>query len=569
MIATRVSATLMLVLWAGCTGAVGGGDIQRPTGPAGNDPGDPGTLPPGGGGPGSGGVLCQETAPLVAAARRLTRDQYVNTLRDLLGDSAIAMAQQIAKDDSSATIAFDPRSLIVSPDWASDAMTVAEAVAKGAVANITSIAPCATPANEQGCATTFITTFGKRAYRRPLDLAEVDGLKKIYDIGAKNGGYSHGVEVVLRGMLQSPAFLYRLELGQKAGSTAGSVKLSSHEVATRLAFLLWNSTPDQALLDAADGNKLGTDAEIAAAARRLLADPRARETLTSFHGRWFGIGGLSEVPKDPAKYPQFDDKLITAMSTEVKMFVDDVLFKGDGRMESLFTSGFTYVDATLAPLYKVAAPAGGAFTRVDLNPAQRAGILTNAGIISAHTFDDASQPIHRGKFVREALLCTVLPDPPPDLNVMPPVPTPGVSTRQKLIEHSNTPSCKVCHVMMDPIGFGFEGYDGLGRFLTVDSNGQPVDNSGELTGTKDADGPFHGAVELSKKLSTSASVRDCLIGNVVRFAQGPDAADDSCVQQKMNAAFDATKHDVKELFVSMARVDSFRYRRAIAGEVLP
>jgi hypothetical protein len=122
---------------------------------------------------------------------------------------------------------------------------------------------------------------------------------------------------------------------------------------------------------------------------------------------------------------------------------------------------------------------------------------------------------------------------------------------------------------MDPIGFGFEGYDGLGRFLTVDSNGQPVDNSGELTGTKDADGPFHGAVELSKKLSQSASVRDCLIGNVVRFAQGPDAADDSCVQQKMNAAFDAAQHDVKELFVSMARVDSFRYRRAIAGEVLP
>ena len=302
----------------------------------------------------------------------------------------------------------------------------------------------------------------------------------------------------------------------------------------------------------------------------MLADPRARETLTSFHGRWFGIGGLSEVPKDPVKYPQFDDKLVTAMSTEVKMFVDDVLFKGDGRMESLFTSAFTYVDATLAPLYKVAAPAGGAFARVELNPAQRAGILTNAGIIAAHTFDDASQPIHRGKFVREALLCTVLPDPPPDLNVMPPV-------RHARRLHPAKAARALEHAVVQGLprddgirsGLGSRATTAWDVFCTVDSNGQPVDNSGELTGTKDADGPFHGAVELAKKLSTSASVRDCLVGNVVRFAQGPDAADDSCVQQKMNASFDAAKHDVKELFVSMARVDSFRYRRAIAGEVLP
>jgi hypothetical protein len=301
----------------------------------------------------------------------------------------------------------------------------------------------------------------------------------------------------------------------------------------------------------------------------MLADPRARETLTEFHGRWLGIGGLADAPKDPDKYPQFDEKMVASMNTELKMFVDEVLFKGDGRIESLFTSGFTFVDSTLASLYKVGAPAGGAFARVEFNPAQRAGILTSAGIIAAHTFDDGSQAIHRGKFIREALLCTALPDPPPELNVMPPVPQPGVSTRQRLAEHSALPACKVCHELMDPIGFGFEGYDGLGRFLTTDSNGQPVDNSGELTGTKDADGPFKGAVELAKKLSNSASVRDCLIGNVVRFAQGPEAAGDSCVQQKMNVAFDAAKHDIRELFVAMTQTGSFHYRRAIAGEVLP
>jgi hypothetical protein len=580
MTETRLGSLLLFLASIGCVGSVS--DPEHASKPGTPTPGVPGTPSTPAGPPvvtgGSamipigtlGGVSCQEAAPPVTAARRLTRDQYVNTIRDLIGVPTLMAGGDLPNDDVGDNVFPDPRTLIVSPDWASNAMSAAEVAAKAAVANLQTLVPCTPAAGaESACATKFILTFGKRAYRRPLDATEVAGLIKLYDSGARNGGYQHGIEVVVRGMLQSPSFLYRVELGQRAGSSGSAVSLAPYEVASRLSYLVWNSMPDQVLMDAADNDRLSTPDQIAAQARRMMADPRAHATLTSFHQRWLGIDGLTDVPKDPMKYPQYDEKLQTSMRTELGMFLDDVLFKGDGKLESLFTSHFAYVDAALAPLYGVPAPAGGAFTRVDLDPTQRAGIVTDVGLITAHTFVDESSAIHRGKFVREALLCVTPPDPPADLMVMPPEPKPGVSNRERLVEHSTTPSCKACHVMMDPIGFGFEAYDGLGRFRTVDANGKPFDDSGELTMTKDANGTFKGPVGLAAKLAGSSDVRDCLIGNVVRFAQGPDAAGDACVQQKLSAVFEQSKHDIKELFVAIARTDGFRYRRAIAGEVLP
>jgi hypothetical protein len=574
----RLGSVLLFLASIGCVGSVV--DPAHQSAP-GTNPTTPGTSHPGGppmatGGSAMvpmgtlGGVSCQEAAPPVTAARRLTRDQYVNTVRDLIGSPSLMAGTDLPNDDLNDNVFADPRSLIVSPDWAANAMSAGEAVAKAAVANLQTLVPCAPAAGaETACATKFIATFGKRAYRRPLDAAEIAGLVKVYSDGARNGGYEHGVEVTVRAMLQSPAFLYRLELGQKTGSSGSAVRLSSYEVASRLSYLVWNSMPDQLLFEAADKDLLASPELIAVQARRMLNDPRAHKTLTDFHGRWLGIDGLADAPKDPTRYPQFDEKLTASMRTELQMYVDDVLFKGDGKLESLFTSHFTYVDASLAPLYGVTAPAGGAFARVDLDPTQRAGILTSVGLLTAHTFADESSAVHRGKFVRESLLCNTPPDPPADLMVMPPDPKPGVSQRERLAEHSVVPSCKACHVLMDPIGFAFEAYDGLGKFRSVDVNGKPFDDSGELTMTKDANGTFKGPLGLAQKLAVSSDVRSCLVGNVVKYVQGPDTAADACLNQKLSGVFEESRHDIKELFVGLARTDGFRYRRAIDGEVLP
>jgi hypothetical protein len=434
---------------------------------------------------------------------------------------------------------------------------------------MSALVPCEPTRGDRACADKFIASFGKRAFRRPLEAEETSALGKVYEVGEKNGGFTHGIEVVVRALLQSPSFLYRLELGQKAGSSGSSVRLAGYEVAARLSYLFWNTTPDQELMDAAEAGKLATGDEIVAQARRLMADPRAQRTISEFHGRWLGVDGLGAFAKDPDKYPQFGDKLVASMRTELQMFVGDVLWKGDGKLETLLTAPFTYVDANLAPIYGVTAPT--AFTRVDLDGGKRGGLLTRASVITAHTFADESEPIHRGKFVRQNLLCTIPPEPPADLMVEPPVAKPGQSARQRLADHATMPACKGCHQLMDPIGFGFEAYDGIGRFRTTDANGKPIDDTGALDGVKDIPGTvtFHGPVELGQKLAGSVQVRDCLISNVIKFASGLDAASDTCVQQKLTTAYEDAKHDIRELFVAITKTSGFRFRRAIPGEVLP
>jgi Protein of unknown function (DUF1592)/Protein of unknown function (DUF1588)/Protein of unknown function (DUF1595)/Protein of unknown function (DUF1585)/Protein of unknown function (DUF1587) len=559
---------ILLVTIVGCTGYVG--EPSERSARAGGH-GANGANGPSGGGTGAGLPStgdCQEEVPLVTAARRLTRTQYANILRDLRLDAKGTAAEQLPVDDAGDEVAPDPRSMIVTSDWAASAMSAAEMAAKMAVADLSTLLPCDPASGEEACARQFIGAFGQRAYRRPLETTEVDSLMKVYGVGAKGGGFTHGIEVALRAVLQSPSFLYVLELGQPEGSSEEAVHLTPYEVASRLSFLFWNTTPDDALLAAAADDKLSTRDDIAVQARRLLADPKAEDPLAQFHGKWLGIDGLASVNKDPAKYAAFDDKLAASMRTELDLYVKDVLFQGDGRLESLFESHFTYVDALVAPLYGIEPPAGGGFARVDLDPKERAGILTNVGIITSHTMADASQAIHRGKFVRERLLCSPLQDPPPTLMVTPPEPKPGVSTRERLKEHSNNPACEGCHKMMEPIGFGFEAYDGLGQHQMTDPNGQPVDDSGTLDMT-DVDGPFHGPVELGQKLAKSAQVRECVASTLVRYARGPEADDDACVRQKLVTAFDAKNHDIKELIVAITQTDGFSYRHVIEGEQLP
>jgi hypothetical protein len=272
--------------------------------------------------------------------------------------------------------------------------------------------------------------------------------------------------------------------------------------------------------------------------------------------------------KDPERYPTFDEKLGASMKSELERMFEDGLFAGDGRVQSLLTTRVGFVDAGLAKLYGIKAPAAAGLTRVDLDPAQRTGILSRAGLLTSHTFADASAPIHRGLFVRERLLCASPPNPPADLAIVAPEPPPNVSNREALAAHRADPACKPCHELMDPIGFAFGDYDGIGGWLTTDG-GRPVDSSGYIVQSKDIDGSFRGVAELARKLSGSAQVSDCVMATIVGFVQGPEVAADACVADKMRAAFTAAKHDVRELVVAATRTDGFQYRKALAGEVQP
>jgi hypothetical protein len=358
----------------------------------------------------------------------------------------------------------------------------------------------------------------------------------------------------------SPNFLYRAEVGlpPRPGETAA--RLGPWETASRLSYLLLGSMPDQELYRAAEAGELATREQVAAQARRLLADPRARPVVAHFHDQWLELERISTIEKDRRVYPAFTPELRGFLETEARMFLDSVTWEAPGDIASLFGAGHSFMNARLASFYGVKGPAGATFERVAQNPQQRAGFLTQAGLLAVLAKVNQTSPVERGLFVREQLLCDPPPPPPPGLQGKPPDLDPRLTTRERFTQHKENPACVGCHALMDPIGLGFESYDGLGAWRTAE-NGRPVDASGEIVGT-DIAGPFVGAIELLRKLGRSAQVSRCVRTQWFRFAYGRNVtAEDECNVATLDAALAAGKGNVRELLVALTQTDSFLYKQ--------
>jgi hypothetical protein len=318
--------------------------------------------------------------------------------------------------------------------------------------------------------------------------------------------------------------------------------------------------PDARLLDLGESGALTAPKALEAEARRMLSDPRASDAIRSFHRQWLALAKLDALSKDQRQYPDFTPALKDAMKEETMRFADDLFRNGDRSFRTLLTAPYSFVDASLAKLYGVAAPPSG-FARTDMPAGQRSGVLTQAGMLAVTSATDSVGPIHRGKFVRLALLCETIPDPPKGVDITPPKVDPAQTTRQRLAQHATDPSCATCHALMDPIGFGFQHYDGSGRWLTMDGS-FPVDATGELTLTEDADGPFDGALQLGQRLAGSHEAQRCMARQWVRFALGRfDTRGEGCFVASMAQAFANAKLDLRELLVAVATNDLFRNRR--------
>jgi len=236
------------------------------------------------------------------------------------------------------------------------------------------------------------------------------------------------------------------------------------------------------------------------------------------------------------------------------------VFWRDGSLETLFTAPYTFVNANLAKTYGLPAPTGSGFVQTPTDPSTRVGILLQPSVLSLHAIAYESSPIYRGKFVREKILCHELPPPPEGLIVVPPEVDPTKSTRERYQQHSADPACKGCHQMMDPIGFGFEHYDGMGRYRIKEGT-HTIDARGELVGT-DVDGPYSGAIELSQRLAKSDVVSSCVVSHWFRFAYGRGETDgDRCALKTVKQQFAAAKYDMRELVVALTQTDAFRYRK--------
>jgi hypothetical protein len=544
-----------LLLMPACAGEIdtgnGPGGAGDPDGPgSGGAPGFVGNQPP--------NAACAGPVAGPASTRRLTRLEYANTVRDLLGVTD-SPSKDFLPDQRS--LGFDNIASVqtVSRLQVEQYENAARMLAAQAVQNMSKLLACdpvgaQAALGEQGCARKFIADFGRRAYRRPLTQVERDRLFTLYSAQRARYGFDMAIAQVVAALLQSPHFLYRPELGMVG--PGGIAKPTPHEMASRLSYLVWASMPDDTLLAAADAGRLATPQELGAEVERMLANEKARPALAHFHEQWLGLEQLDTLSKDTTVYKTFTPELLELMKRETILFLEDLVLKGDGRIETMFGATYTFANAKLAAFYGASGAPGTAFAKVTLPSRQRAGLLTHAGLLAAHADSYQSSPIKRGVFVREGLLCQPLAPPPNNLNTAPPPAKAGQTTRERFKALTASETCRSCHVLIDPVGFGLENYDGIGAWRDRDQ-GLPVDASGELVGT-DVDGPYNGALELGQKLARSAAARSCLVTQWFHFASGREATDrDACTLTRLKETLDGKGKDLRRLIVALVQSPMF------------
>ncbi|HXU81147.1 MAG TPA: DUF1592 domain-containing protein [Polyangia bacterium] len=555
---TRRASILMLL--AGCTGA-----IDRGGGPgAGGGPDDKGTggkgnpLPPLGPDPMATGA-CKTPTPGPSPLRRLSRAEYANTVVELFGAQA-ADAVNFIREARVNGFDNNAQSRAVSNLLAQEYFETAEKVSTAAVGKLSDLIGCDPAAQgEPACLDRFLDGFGKRVWRRPLEPAERDSLKQVFTQG-RTAAFADGIQAVLQVMLLSPQFMYRLEKGVPV-TGASYLRLDPYEMASRLSYLLWGSMPDAALFAAADAGKLSTREEVKAQAQRMLGDPRTARMVSTFTNEWLRLDEIGDIEKQAEPYPAFKPELREAFKGEMEAFFNEVLWKGDGKLDTLLTAPYTFVNEPLAAYYGMKGVTGSTFQRVQLDPKQRAGFLTQGGLLSVLGVNDGglNSLVYRGLFVRERLFCQPVPDPPPDAQSMNPPVTPATTARESSVARQAIALCGGCHALMDKIGLGFENFDGIGLYRTVDK-GKPVDATGELTAT-DVDSTFDGAVQLAGKLAASKDAHACLGTQWFRYGFGrEETKEDSCALDSLRSVAITSGGNFKELLLALTQTDTFLLR---------
>jgi hypothetical protein len=496
-----------------------------------------------------------------AHLHRLTASQYANSLRDLLG-ADVPVGAVDPDFSENGFVSVGASSVAVSPSGTN----LYEASTTGATtwlfadpARLTAALACVPQAaTDAACAKQAISALGRRAYRRTLTDEETTRLVTLATTIAGQPGSSMliGMRHAVNAILQSTNFLYRVELGAPSPADRGRLKYTSFEMASRLASMLWDTVPDGTLLDAASKESLATPDGVSAQAKRMLADPRAHHALAAFIGDLYALHFLHEAVPDPTVYPDFTPTLRQAMETELEMRVEDVVFGSRGDFLSLLDSKTTFLNDELAKHYGLPTVGNNDFRRVTI-PADsmRAGILGSGAILTGMALPERTMPTRRGKFVRETLLCQIVPDPPPEVMAqLPPARNPNDTIRQILTDHRTNPSCAACHALMDPMGFGMENFDGVGRYRTMDK-GKPVDATGDLDGV-----PFDGLAQLSTALRSASVAGPCLVSKLYTHALGRSPGGrDGAVLNKLASGFAAGGNHFDQLMLDLVASEGFRF----------
>jgi hypothetical protein len=489
----------------------------------------------------------------------MTRWEYAATVSDLLGVPA-PNVEPIPGSGSVNGFDNDAAGGVVTDRHLDAYMTLAkDLVDQALTTNHAALVPCTTA----GCDRQLVVSFGRKAFRRPLTDEETTRYMALFSADLTQGTFDEGARLVLRSMLVSPNFLYRSEIGEKDAN--GTFTLTPFEVATALSYTFWGTAPDAALAQAADQSKLSTASDLEAQAKRLLADPKSRPQLAHFFGQWLGTSEVVNTNKDKGTFPTFSTDIAKAMAAEEAAFVEHVVFDATGTFGELYTAPYVFVDQPLAQFYGLTG-AGATLGLVNVGPdSHRGGLLTLGSVLASHAHAMDSSPIKRGVFVRRRLLCQSLPDPPPNIDTTPPPLDPTKTTRDRFASHTSNAACKQCHQYIDGIGFGFEAYDGVGAYRTME-NGAAIDISGSVLGLETGSmtsTPFQGPAELAQLLAKSPTAEACAATQYFRYTRGfQETNAEACAVVHLQQAFSAKGLDFKELMVSAVLGDSLRDRRS-------
>jgi hypothetical protein len=347
------------------------------------------------------------------------------------------------------------------------------------------------------CASTIIRSFTRRAFRRPVSAAESAKFISLYSLARKQGdNFKEGVATALQGVLVSPHFLFRVEKDRPALAGKNYAPVDDYELATRLSYFLWSSTPDDTLLALASQKALRNPVVLSAQVRRMLADVRAKALVENFAGQWLQYRNIDVMKPDVEKFPDFDESLRYSMKQETTLFLEN-LIRANGSVLEVLDAKHSYLNERLARFYGVPGVVGNEFRRVDMTSTPRGGgVLAQASVLTTSSYSTRTSPVLRGKWILENLLHAPPPPPPPAVPPLDEAKGDGsLSLRQQMEEHRKNPACASCHARMDPLGFGLENFDAIGKWRTVDGK-VPIDASGQLTGNR----KFSGPVELKRLL---------------------------------------------------------------------
>jgi hypothetical protein len=517
------------------------------------------------GAPGTAGQTCSMEAAAPAPLARLTNLEYRNTLSALFPGIALT-GVDLPADNVVEGFDNNAKAQTPSPSLIEQYRGNAQAVAASVSAHLDVLLPCkaGTSAEQDSCGKQWIDAFVPRAYRRPISSDERTRLDGFFASAKTSYDFPTAIGMVVQAVLQSPHFLYRVELG--GAPQNGVAALSGYELASRLSYFFWDSMPDAMLTAAAASGALDSASGVETQARRLLDDPKAHAAVSNLFHQWLRFDKMDSMTKNATAYPNWSDAVAASLRGSASAFVDRVFWELGGSLPSLLTDTATFVDANIAPIYGLPVsnkPNATAMALTDTDKAQRSGILTQAGLMAAFAHETTDSPVLRGVFVLDRLLCSAPPPPPPGVTGSITETTNSaqpMTTRDHFAMTHESGTCASCHHTIDGVGFGFEHYDAIGKWRDTEKN-LPINAKGWISGTRDANGDFDGAVELGQRLAKSTQVSDCVASQWYRYSLGLGAADvNSCDLAPVAKAFAASHGDMQELMIATVTSDAFRRR---------